>query len=561
MFRACAIVAALVAVVQPAHAALDAAAAVMQFESNGRNIQQQIVPLSVSTASGYYGITNTTWNTAVVPATGLPKVGPGTANPDGVMDLSAAQQYQGFAQLYNTQGLQPWTCSGCDAPFAVYVAQNGGVNNFSLQGDPNSSGTDSGSVTVSDPGPNAAQNVAANEGGVSADGITITVAGDGTGATGGAGTSATAGTGPPGGGTSLTGGTNATSPITSSTPPETSVLSPAAPANTPATGTGALTVTPGSAQITHLFANAYSFVQTVISQITQAQNSVLSAVRPAITIVATLAIAIMGVLMMLGIIGHSDVMLRWLRIILVVGLLANTANYNTYVTELVLVDVPQWFAGIFNAGGVTSPADSFDNALGTYWAACHNIHPSGLANSIFIPLVETIGLLIVFGILAVMFVAFVVVQVLSALVLLVAPLLILGLMFDFTRRYVHGLVNALVDLAISALFINILVALITGVVVQLIGAVQVAKDPWDTMINLFSGVGTLVVLGLLVPISSRIVKGIAGAVGTPHVPNPVAPAIVVAAAPAAAAGAGPAAAGALIRRAAVPVGRSLSGKW
>jgi len=50
MFRACAIGAAVVAVVQPACAALDAAAAVMQFESNGRNIQQQVVPLSVSTA-------------------------------------------------------------------------------------------------------------------------------------------------------------------------------------------------------------------------------------------------------------------------------------------------------------------------------------------------------------------------------------------------------------------------------------------------------------------------------------------------------------------------------
>ena len=173
-------------------------------------------------------------------------------------------------------------------------------------------------------------------------------------------------------------------------------------------------------------------------------------------------------------------------------------------------------------------------------------------------LVEFGGLILIFLILAFMFVAFVVVQVLSALVLLVAPLLLLGLMFDFTRRYVYGLVNALVDLALSAFFINVLVAILTNVMVQTIGNIQIAPSDWDTAMNLFAGVGTLVILGLLVPVSSRIVKGIAGAVATPHIPNPVAPAMAVAAAPVIAAASGPAAAAGVVTRAVAPVGRSLS---
>ena len=321
--------------------------------------------------------------------------------------------------------------------------------------------------------------------------------------------------------------------------------------------TTTLTITPGSTQMSHPFAKSYSYVQTLISRIVQTQNQVLSAIQPAINVFATLAIAIMGILMMLGIIGHSDLMLRWLRIILVVGLLANTATYNTYVTQLVLVDVPQWFAGIFNSETITSPADSFDKALSTYESATMNIHV-GLWDSIYMGLVEFAGLVIVFLILAVMFVAFMVIQVLSALVLLVAPLLILGLMFEFTRRYVYGLVNALVDLAISALFINILVALITGIITQVIGSIQPGASGWSTVFNLFGAVGTIVILGLLVPISSRIVKGIAGAVATPHVPNPVAPAMAVAAAPVIAATSGPAATAGVITRAVAPVGRSLS---
>ena len=88
-------------------ATLDALATIEQFESGGRNIQQQLVPTSVSTASGYYQITNSTWNGTIAPATGLPKVGSGTANPNGAMDLSFAQQQQGAAYLYSTQGFSP----------------------------------------------------------------------------------------------------------------------------------------------------------------------------------------------------------------------------------------------------------------------------------------------------------------------------------------------------------------------------------------------------------------------------------------------------------------------
>src|SRR5262249_38240536 len=35
---------------------------ISQYESGGQNVMQGVVPTSVSTASGYYQITNTTWN-------------------------------------------------------------------------------------------------------------------------------------------------------------------------------------------------------------------------------------------------------------------------------------------------------------------------------------------------------------------------------------------------------------------------------------------------------------------------------------------------------------------
>jgi hypothetical protein len=114
--------------------AIDALDTIQQFESGGKNIQQQLVPTSVSSASGYYQITNSTWNGTIAPATGLPKVGAGTANANGVMDLSYAEQKQGAAYLYSKQGFSPWTCTGCNANLKQYVADQGGASAFSLSG-------------------------------------------------------------------------------------------------------------------------------------------------------------------------------------------------------------------------------------------------------------------------------------------------------------------------------------------------------------------------------------------------------------------------------------------
>ena len=110
---------------------LDPLATIQQFESGGLNIPQQTGATN-STASGLYQITNTTENTVIAPNTGLPVVGPGTPYPDGVMGLSPEQQEEAAAYLYETEGFSPWTCSGCNAQLAAYVAQEGGSGTFAL---------------------------------------------------------------------------------------------------------------------------------------------------------------------------------------------------------------------------------------------------------------------------------------------------------------------------------------------------------------------------------------------------------------------------------------------
>lgn len=124
----------LVALTTPASAQLSALQTIMDFESSGgTNCGKNFQWDATHTASGCWQETNSTWNNAIAPATGLPLVGPGTSYPNGVMDLPFSVQEQGTVALFQAQGFSPWTCNNCNSRLANYVAQQGGPGAFSLQ--------------------------------------------------------------------------------------------------------------------------------------------------------------------------------------------------------------------------------------------------------------------------------------------------------------------------------------------------------------------------------------------------------------------------------------------
>jgi type IV secretion system protein TrbL len=51
-----------------------------------------------------------------------------------VEDLTAGQQEEAAAYLYETQGFSPWTCPGCNAQLAAYIQSQGGASAFRLTG-------------------------------------------------------------------------------------------------------------------------------------------------------------------------------------------------------------------------------------------------------------------------------------------------------------------------------------------------------------------------------------------------------------------------------------------
>jgi hypothetical protein len=72
------------------------------LESGNRNIHQQVVSPSVSSASGYYQITNSTWRDTA------PKAGVDTGKYPTAMSAPRDVQKQVAQELYRQRGAQPW---------------------------------------------------------------------------------------------------------------------------------------------------------------------------------------------------------------------------------------------------------------------------------------------------------------------------------------------------------------------------------------------------------------------------------------------------------------------
>lgn len=74
-----------------------------KYESGGRNILQQVVSPKISTASGYYQITNTTWRDIA------PKIGIDTSKHPTAMSAPREVQRKAALALYNERGIEPWS--------------------------------------------------------------------------------------------------------------------------------------------------------------------------------------------------------------------------------------------------------------------------------------------------------------------------------------------------------------------------------------------------------------------------------------------------------------------
>lgn len=400
--------------------ALDPLATIEQFESGGQNIQQQITSPSVSTASGYYQITNSTWNSTIVPGTGLPSVGPGTPYPGGVMALSSAQQQQGAAFLYNLQGFGPWTCSGCNASLASYIQSVGGPSAFpALSSDAPSSGV---------PGVSTDTGVGT---------LTVSTAAGG-------------------------------------------VFS-----NTGSTATG--------------FA-PYSYIwqqysSAVVGALTTEIGQVQHMVQGPVSAMLILSLIMLGFGVMRGLLA-LDLAWRWVvRIAVVLALVSpGSYYYETYVVGL-FSGFPTWIAQQLSGYAGNNPAGIYDYLAAYIWNQAWHIWPSVPWSGAFL---AALMLVVAVGVtwlgITLMFFVWLTAQALTGLVLVLGPVLILGLFFEFTRRIFNAFFEILIYLALVTLAADLMAGIFTQVISQAMNSVANSNSTGTAAIESLSGIALVTLI-------------------------------------------------------------------
>lgn len=415
----------------------DPLAIIRQFESGGLNIQQQVVDPSISTASGLYQITNSTWNSVVAPATGLPTVGPGTANPTGVMALSAAQQQQGAAALYNLQGFSPWTCPGCNAQLAAAIQADGGAAAF----------TPPGQLTLGD-------------------------------------------------------GSIATFP-------DGSTLSAAASPASPPTVAASPSALP--------FEWVYDQVtNAIMGQVDISVQTVESIVSGPATAVLALAIAIMGIMTLFGNMDMPVFLSFAVRAAIVMAFIqVGNTYYGNWIEQFVL-GLPSYFADAFSLTGVGgSPAQLFDGVMNGWVADCLGVwHSTPLGfHAIFIGVALALAtLLIVVPSLVAMFTVFMISTFLLLVMLTIGPLMIIGLLFRTTHRFLHGYVNVMVTGIIFALVVDIVLGIFSSILTQVMANFTPSGSPDTDLPGLFGLSITMLITGFSMARLPRLVEAIGGGV-------------------------------------------------
>jgi type IV secretion system protein VirB6 len=450
------IIAALMLALVPRSAAAQAInplTVISQFESSGGTNTS----CSATGACGIFQDVGSTWRQALGMIGIDPSLYP-TAN-----DAPASVQLAANAALINADGLQPWTCPGCDAPFAAYVASHGGPGAFQTSGlDTNP--TDYSTFDSSPAALSAFLNGSDNG----------SVAGDPTG-------------GGVGGGDTLT-VANTNSP-------------PAVAA----------------AQSALLFENIYdSIINGIIGQIDTSIQTVEQIASGPATALLALAIAIMGIMTMLGNMDMAYFLGFAIRAAIVMAFVqVGNTFYSNWVENFVL-SIPPYFAQAFSTTGTGgSPAQLFDQILNGWWASVlATWHSAGWSlHSIFIAIVLALAtIVIVLPTLVAMFAVFLISTFLLLVMLTIGPLMILALLFQVTRRFFHGYVNVLVTGAIFALVVDIVLAIFANILTSFMGLFAPSGSP-DTDIGGLMGIaGALLVCAFSMARLPRLIEGIGGGV-------------------------------------------------
>jgi type IV secretion system protein VirB6 len=444
----------LIAIPAPAFAQLSPFSLIAQYESGDNPAARN----PNSTASGLFGFINSTWQTD------LAAIGGNVAEYPSAYLAPASLQFAVAAYDLQNNGFADWTCAGCDPALTAALAADGGPAAFNLA----NLSIDPASYTELDAGGALAAYFQANGGAA-----------------------------PAGGGADFAGGdVGAGGDVLMQAPPANAVASPSALS----------------------FEWVYGqVINGIMGQVDSSIQTVEGLVSGPATTILALAIAIMGMMTMMGNMDMAVFLSFAIRAAVVMAFIqVGNTFYNQWVENLVLA-VPTYFSNAFSAsGGIgATPAQLFDQILNGWFASILSVwHSSGWSmHAIFVGVVlALLTMLIVLPSLAAMFTVFLISTFLLLVMLTIGPLMILALLFQVTRRFFHSYVSVMVTGAVFALVVDIVLGIFSSILTGIMANFAPSGSPDTDLPGLFGLAAAMLVTGFSMARLPRLIEAIGGGV-------------------------------------------------
>jgi type IV secretion system protein VirB6 len=256
----------------------------------------------------------------------------------------------------------------------------------------------------------------------------------------------------------------------------------------------------------------------ISSGISTVVSKTLSAAHLPLNAMLVIFVAILGYATLTGRMAYGDGVNRIVRMAFVVLFVTSASVYNEYVVSFFTTGLPNFFAqNIAGASPGTDPGAGFDTIMTTMWiksTKAWEAAPWGF-KAIYDGLLIVLALAIVGCALVLMFAVFLVVQTLLGVVVAVGPLVILGYLFDYTKKIVDGWIDVLVTLSIVTLGVDVVLELLLKAITTALNGLALSGSANNQLAQLLGIALVVLVLSAAVVILPRVVERIGNGVGVP----------------------------------------------
>lgn len=256
------------------------------------------------------------------------------------------------------------------------------------------------------------------------------------------------------------------------------------------------------------------FLQSLNSDV----GSALSAALPPLSAALVIWVIILGYLMMTGSLDIRYGISKVSTMAIVVGIVASTSLYDSYVQTLFMKSLPSFIASTFSSGNTSNIPRLLDRVYNQFVIGGEEVYKNANCwHCMITPFILGIEIQIILAIffiaLAIIFAVYLIATTMTGLLVAIGPFLLIGYLFEATKGIPERWLGKLIGLAILLLLITALLSLFTNGMIDFLNDkidATFATAPWQTDLIILGEVAAYTAITAFITI---MLPGIAAYIG------------------------------------------------